>query len=382
MACSAREAEVQIPEQLREAIEDDVRRSLSTELDARGLLLAGPAAASATADAARSGAALLHRVLAHCYAEGQQGGPAMAVEFDSVEAAAHIGLALTFGSVTARLLMPPQRTGHESADSVDLLCAVFNQGIGMIDGLCDGAPQLGLHLLRILEALDLSDAACNKWAAGQLRSALPRSLAADPTVAFTARVVEAFFDLLHSAYPGDQGVALRRRVGAQLAEALEAERTSIDRADVFATYDQLVECSRRTSVLPFQIIELLASGDDAPTGPTAGTLLGEAMWRIDDLVDLTQDARTGALNGVLLAATQEPPDAAGSNGSVVSALERVLASRGIPVASAQAAEFLDAGLKAAPGSRAADDDRSAFLSFVQSYAGIGSGGELRRGPRT
>jgi len=48
-------------------------------------------------------------------------------------------------------------------------------------------------------------------------------------------------------------------------------------------------------VLPFEIIETLATG--ATTA--AGTDLGEAMWRIDDLVDLGRDASSGALNWIV-----------------------------------------------------------------------------------
>ena len=164
-------------------------------------------------------------------------------------------------------------------------------------------------------------------------------------MAFTARIIEAFFDLLHSSYPGDGGSTLRDHVGARLEEALEAETQSVDRLLVTGR-DQLIECSRRTSILPFQIIEHLATGDHSLLSSTAGTLLGEAMWRIDDLVDLAEDASLNALNAVLLAATEETwpvtaPDA-------VSALEKVFTSHTIAVAAAQAAECLDAGLKSAP----------------------------------
>jgi hypothetical protein len=374
-------ADVEIPEHLTQAIDDAVSHSLSTELNARGLLLARASAASATVDAARSGAALLHRVVAHCYPESRYGGRAMAVEFEGDHAAGRVELALAFGSVTASLLTPPKRTDRrQPTGSVDLLCAVFNLGIGLVDGLCDGAPQLGLRLLQIVQAINLSGAARERWPRGQLRSALPTSLAADPTVAFTARIIEAFFDLLHSVYPGDGGSTLRRHVGAQLEAALEAERQSVDRSVELAARDQLIECSRRTSVLPFQIIELLTTGAQPMPSPTAGTLLGEAMWRIDDLVDLTQDARLDALNALLLAAIEKPRHTRSANPSGVAALERVLTSQAIPVAAAQAAECLDAGLKASSGGEAAIADRRLFLSFVQRYAGIAPSADLRPGP--
>ena len=363
---------MQIPEQLRQSIDDAVGCSLCTELDARGLLLTRAASASATTDAARSGAALLRRLVAHCYQNSLHGDQTIDVEFDDDQAATRIGLALAFGSVTANLLMPRRPHGERPTGSVDLLCAVFNLGIGLVDGLCDDDPQLGLGLL---QALDLSGAARERGPGDRLRSALPASLAADPTVAFTVRIIEAFFDLLHSSYPGDQRFTLRDHVGARLEEALEAEIQSVGRSVEIAARDQLIECSRRTSVLPFQIIEHLATGDPALPTPAAGTLLGEAIWRIDDLVDLTQDVSHGALNAVLLAAEEPWPAAAPDE---VAALDRILRSHAIPFAAARAAECLDAGLKAAAGGAAAAEDRQLFLSFVHRYAGITStdGGRL------
>jgi hypothetical protein len=375
---------VEISAQLRQVIDDAVSRSLWTELDARGLLLTPAVSASAATDATRCGAALLRRVLAHCYQDDWPGERAVDVEFDDDQAATRIELALAFGSVTASLLRPRRSDGARPAGSVDLLCAVFNLGIGLIDGLCDGTPQLGLRLLRVIQELDVSSASREPSPRDRLRSALPASLAADPTVLFTARIIDVFFDLLHDSYPGAQGSGVRERVGDLLEQALEAESASVDNspepepAPAPASRDQLIEWSRRTSVLPFQVIEHLAAGEPALPSPTAGLLLGEALWRIDDLVDLTQDASLGALNAVLCAATQNPGRAMDSED--VAALERVLTAQAIPLAAAQAAERLDAGLTAAPGATASSADRWLFLSFVQRYAGFAANDELRLGP--
>jgi hypothetical protein len=111
-----------------------------------GLLLTRAASASATTDAARWGAALLRRVVAHCYQDRWQDDRVPNVEFDDDQAETRIEFAFAFGSVTANLLTPPWRTDRGlPAGSVDMLCAVFNLGIGLVDGLCDGTPQLGLH---------------------------------------------------------------------------------------------------------------------------------------------------------------------------------------------------------------------------------------------
>lgn len=368
-----------IPEQLRQVVDDLVSRSLWTELDARALLLTRTASASATTEAAQSGAALFRRVIAHCYEDNLQRDGVTDIEFDDDQAATRIEFALAFGSVTANLLTPPRQTDRgRPARPIDLLCAVFNLGIGLVDGLCDGTPNLGLALLHVIQALDLSGAARERRPGHRLQSVLPTSLAADPTVAFTARIIEAFFDLLHSSYPDVEDRTLRHHMGALLQDALEAESQSVSRLVELVARDQLIECSRRTSVLPFQIIEHLATGDQALSSPTAGTLLGEAMWRIDDLVNLIEDASLGALNAVLLAVTEEPPPLLALDGAA--ALERVLGSDSIPLAAAQAAQYLEAGLKAAPGGTAASEDRRLFLSFVQRYAGVAPSRELRLGP--
>ena len=75
------------------------------------------------------------------------------------------------------------------------------------------------------------------------------------------------------------------------------------------------------------------------------------MWLIDDLVDLGDDSRSGALNGFLLRA------AGGAD------LERLLGSTAVADGAAEAAEKLESGLLGR-----ADGDP--FLCFVQRYAGL------------
>jgi hypothetical protein len=332
-------------------IEQAVARHLATELGDRGLLLTADALAAAEAGAAQQGTQLLNRVVRLCYPGSRQEEAAITIEFESERGAARMAAALVFGAATARVLAPA------AADSTELMCGMFNLGIGLIDGLCDGDAAIGGALLEIVQQQDPAEAAAEPRPRGWLRAAVPASLAADPTVAFTVEVVEAFFETLHTVYPDEQWLQHRRAVGAQLGAALEAERRSVLRS-ADETPEQLIECSRLTSVLPFEIIEALAEGAHARTEPAAGTQLGEAMWRIDDLVDLCQDAHSGSLNGVLLGAARPgDPD-------FDAALERLLASTGIAHAAAEAAEKLEAGLQQAGG------HATPFLYFIQRYAGI------------
>jgi hypothetical protein len=361
---------VEIPARIEQAVSDAVAEHLETELGDRGLLLAADGVVAAEAEAAQRGARLLTCVMNRCYPISRQ-GRAVEVEFESERDAARLAAALVFGAVTACVLVPSKRD-CEPAGSVELLCAMFNLGIGLIDGLCDEDAETGGALLELVHEQDLVNAAEEPQGRDWLRATLPTALAEDHTVAFTVDIIETFFETLHAVYGDDAWLQRRRGLGTQLRTALEAERQSVIRSVDGTAREQLIECSRLTSVLPFQIIEALAGGNHAAADRSPGTLLGEAMWRIDDLVDLCQDARYGALNGVLLAATEKPGQPGGGR-DVVAALERLLASTDIASAASQAADSLLAGLQLAGGGRVSthDDQPSLlFLYFIQRYAGI------------
>jgi hypothetical protein len=353
---------VDIPAPIQQAVSEAVARHLERELGDRRLLLAPDDLAAAESDVAEEGAQLLAAVMDRCYSITRNEQP-LQLAFESTRVAERIGAALVFGAKTARVLARDTKP----ADSVTVLCAIFNLGIGLVDGLCDEDVEAGIALLELVETRDLLDAAEQPHDRGWLRATLPPALAQDDAAAFTADIIETFFQTLHEVYPNGAWVQYRRRVGTQLAAALEAERRSVIGSDRGHAPEELLRCSRLTSVLPFEIIETLARGEHATTAKTAATLLGEAMWRIDDLVDLCADARSGALNGLLLAATDDRADAD------VDRLRRLLASGFIASAAAEAADDLLAALQLAAGDRdAAPDDRAkrSFLYFVQRYAGV------------
>lgn len=338
-----------------------VARHLEIELGDRGLLLAADDLVAAEAEAARRGARLLACVMHRCYPISRQ-ARALAFEFEGH--AARLAAALAFGAVTAWVLVPTRRDS-EPAGLVELLCAMFNLGIGLVDGLCDEDHETGGALLELVHLQDLVEAAEEPRPRGWLGAALPPALAEDHTVAFAVAIIETFFETLHGAYPGDAWLQQRRGIGIQLQAALEAERRSVVRpVDHRFALEELIECSRVTSVIPFQIIHSLADANYAAYDPSVATLLGEAMWRIDDLVDLCQDARSGALNSILLAATETPGHAGGER-DVVAALKGLLASTDIARATAQAAENLLAGLHSAD-----HQSKLSFLHFIQRYTGI------------
>lgn len=353
-----------IPERVEQAIEHAVSVHLASRLGDRGLLLGVDDLEVAHAQTAALGSRLLDRLVRQCYPMIDPGVDSHALAFERDDDMARIGAALSFGVVTANVLASGRRDGARMSEGAELVCAAFNLGIGLVDGLCDGDVDSGMRLLQHIERRDLDRAAAENRERGWLRTGLPLSMAADPSVSFTVDVVEVFFECLHALYPGEDGAQVRRRVADQLALALKAEFLSVSGATAEASRAALIESSRTTSVLPFEIIETLATADAERVEPSAATLLGEAMWRIDDLVDLCTDARCGALNAVLLAADGEAERADG--GYRLDVLESLLASSCIADAAAEAADNLSAGLGEAVGGAG----RNAFLDFIHRYAAM------------
>jgi hypothetical protein len=346
---------VDIPDGICDAIEQAVADRLATELGARGLLLTADRFAEAETQAARDGKRLLTPVIHRCYPLSEYDTQVLTLEFDSEREASRVGSALAFGAATAGLLMSPlQPKGR--ACSIGLLSAIFNLGIGLLDGVCDEDADTGLRLLKLIGLGNVAETARQPRPRGWLRVQLPAELESDPSVSFAADIVETFFATLHATYPGDSWSHFRGRVGDQLAAALEAERSSLVSSFANASRAQLTQYSYATSVLPFEIVGTLTQGDHARS---AARFLGEAMWRIDDLVDLCDDARTGALNAVLLAAT----------GTGRGALERLLASDHIARAAARAGDSLLRGVEIADG-HVGTGSPDVFLQFIARYAGI------------
>ena len=325
---------MEIPENLRREIQAAITARLAAVMGDRGLLLPPDRLAAADRRARHDGEQLLTSVIHQCYPLSKFDTQAVFVEFDNERAASHVRSTLAFGAVTASLLTP-DLCGPRT-ESIRLLGGIFNLGIGLIDSISDADVDQGSRLLELFHRGDVADAATRPRPRGWLRMTLPDDLESDPAVVFAVDIVEAFFDTIHATFPGEPWLPLRGRIGHQLAAALDAERWSIAPSRGNASSQQLARCSHDTSVLPFEIVGTLA-------GHTAGAAsnLGEAMWRIDDLVDLCDDARTGALNSLMLAAS--------ANDS--RALEDMLASGRIDRVATEAGDALGSGDGTAEGRR-------------------------------
>jgi len=341
-----------IPADICHDIDQAVTSCLATEFQRRDLVLPPDRLAAAETRAAADGERLLTSVIHRCYPLSEYDTQVLSVQFDSSGEMSRVRSALAFGAATAALLMPPHRS--ERRPAVELLSAIFNLGIGLVDGVCDEDRGQGLRLLELIGDSDVARTARELRPRGWLWVQLPADLSDVASVSFAADVVETFFATLHATFPGDASSDLRARVGDQLAAALQAERWSLVSSFTDASRQQLTQSSYATSVLPFEIVGTLVASDHAPA---AAHFLGEAMWRIDDLVDLCDDTRAGALNAVVLGVKRSGP----------AALEELLRSDHIARTAADAADRLRRGVDRADGGRAECD---VFLQFVARYAGI------------
>lgn len=351
------------PDDQRAELEQAVSDRLTAELDARRLVLPPERRAAAESNAARDGDQLMTEAIHRCYPLSRHGSQTVTARFDDHRAAGRVRSTLAFGAATAAVFTSPQHHDGRS-DGVRLLGAVFNLGIGLLDGLCDEVPEIGRPLLELIHEQDVLDAARHPRRRGWLSGLLPVDLESDATASFAAAVVEAVFDLIHEIYAGDPWSRLRHQVGEQLMQALDAERLSVRFGREHAPPDLLIRSSYTTSVRPFEIVGTLAH---AGGPPPAARLLGEAMWRIDDLIDLCADAEAGALNALLV-------EAAGDDvGPAV--LDQLLASDVIGRAAAEAAESLATAMQLL-GDRRDQASSDVIVAYVGRYAGIPPTGEL------
>jgi hypothetical protein len=368
---------VEVPCAVDSALQDLVVRQLQGELAARGLLLPAKTLWQAEADIIQQGEALITHLIAGIVGTSMDSETTVCLRFESEESRAHIQAALAFGATVADVLALDVPDGGSAAKRAKQMCGIFNLGIGLLDSLCDEDSTVGAVLLDFLngDGNELVQCAREPRRRGWIRSVLPGEYGGDASVRFVADLVEVFFQELHAIYPGDTNINLRHYVGTQLTAALKSERDSVCWSPNELDRERLLRTSRLTTVLPLQIIESLVCGSKSMNDTSTGTLLGEALWRIDDLVDLCQDVRSGALNSILVAALEDAPsDHKEGVYRPLAALEKLLRSRATEQAAAEAVEYLAAGLRLnlnkVGASHAAGNPVTRLLAFVQRYAGV------------
>src|SRR4029079_13400984 len=131
-------------------------------------------------------------IIARCCPSESEGGVGLTVEFDDEHAAGRIETALAFGAAAAGVLGRGERGVQQSAGSIELICAMFNLGIGLVDSLCDADAATGEALPTLLQGQDLAAASEAPRERGWLRAEVPPALAEDPATAFTVEIIESF----------------------------------------------------------------------------------------------------------------------------------------------------------------------------------------------
>jgi hypothetical protein len=202
-------------------------------------------------------------------------------------------LVLSFGFDIAGGLQSMLRSGGVSGHQVCAVAALFNLGISYFDLLCDTDEKniavIGRYLSRssLQELMDNMDAG--------LALTKTASNVADTGVRILLKIIGTFFQALHS-----DASMLEPISHANLKDLIGGAYDAQMRASLWGSQPQeaLPSLSRLKSTLPFLIIGQLASGSSYDQGP--GMKIAEVFWKLDDLVDLTEDLAGGNINAILL----------------------------------------------------------------------------------
>jgi hypothetical protein len=202
---------------------------------------------------------------------------------------------VAFGAGYAGVLLAlvPGRLSQHSA--VRGLSALFNLGIVLVDTIMDDPERFG-RFEAIFRPTDLK-----ARLAGVKPSSAP-STSATSEMSVLGQLIDAFFEGVQRLAAGSEPSCLTA-LGSALSAAYAGQLRSIG-----AVRDEAAV--RAKSVAPFlvapSLIGLAQSDEDPRQLIAIGTHVGEAFWRIDDLVDFCQDQHRGDPNILALRASSCP----------------------------------------------------------------------------
>jgi hypothetical protein len=219
-------------------------------------------------------------------------------------------LTLAFGYSLSEGL---QSLGGDEPDSgLAEACGLFNFGISIFDLLHDTQPELVSEFASHFNRDVLVQLQSEESGPGSLRAAACAS--AQPEVRLLLQTIAGVYERLYLIAGGPLSEAFAP-VARLLAEAYEAEMRSA--ACKSARAAERLEISRAKSTLPFAIVAAISA-----LGPARAALstraalvedLGTIFWLTDDLVDVVGDARSRALNSLLVRAAGEDAGDVGGN---------------------------------------------------------------------
>jgi len=210
---------------------------------------------------------------------------------------------LSFGSASGRAIAERAGTAFDTGKAD--LCALFNVGIAAFDQVCDGTPESGKRLFATLTADDL-DRLGRGSGFGELHRLANRTL--DGDVQYVLGRVAGFFKTLSSCtFATPQ---FRHRLTELLLAAYLAEGRGFAPEYGARSRAALHRARREATELPFHIIAAIAAADGGRSqrhlAAESAALLGGAVALLDDACDVADDARSCALNAILLDAAPDP----------------------------------------------------------------------------
>ena len=222
-------------------------------------------------------------------------------------------------------------SGHPVRVDVAEASAVFNFGISIFDLLHDTQPDLVENFATHFDRHILSRLHSEPDFAVELAE-----IAATidvPEFRLILQVIAEVYRQFHVLGIGNFGKVtdlLSAAYEAELKSAVPAERQCVV---------ELARTARTKSMLPFAIIGAIG-GLDAGTDEQCSApdriveRVGTIFWRIDDLADIVSDARSGALNSLLVEARSEAGE------DIAPTLTRLLDSRSIESAASEVRDDL------------------------------------------
>jgi hypothetical protein len=250
------------------------------------------------------------------------------------------------------------------ATAVAEACSIFNTGVSLADVVIDTDPD---QRERMIDVLNEHRSGLNPPASGQE----PNIQRQTSETSVVSGLAAAFFERL----PQLRGEsAPETTLMSWIERAREAEAQSVsDLRELTPT--ELLEVSRTKSVAPVQVlyhvarsaIDPAADNDDLQTAEQVVTGLAEAMWLFDDLCDVLDDLRRGALNALTVRTVGSHPPG-GDPEKARSILQCLLSTDSLELMIRDAVAALASAVEPLTATSAAAQELRRFNRIVRTHA--------------